>query len=381
MAVALLDEFGSGDALARAESWRYSRTALRALGQNDFVAADAQVEVPPELQARFDWPETRGRRMVFVNGVIAPRHSQTGELTGARMTLDPGAFTFEPTRDGESLHVVYVSLPGPVASRWNSTASIRVAARNVRLVEQHLGTAGADVLGALRTHVEIAASGDAALIVLCDLPDSTSLYRREQVDIGAGGSHASAHALFGGRLQRHEAVVTLDGAQSRHVARGAFVLRGRQHADVHLDVRHSARDTSCDVLWRGVADQRARGILHGAITVAAGADGADARLQTKNLLLSPHAEIDAQPVLEIHADEVKASHGATVGQLDANALFYLRSRGIPAPAARSLLIGGFCREAFADIADAALQARLAALLDERLPQQGGEPALPASADA
>jgi len=122
------------------------------------------------------------------------------------------------------------------------------------------------------------------------------------------------------------------------------------------------------VLWRGVADQRARGILHGAITVAAGADGADARLQTKNLLLSPHAEIDAQPVLEIHADEVKASHGATVGQLDANALFYLRSRGIPAAAARSLLIGGFCREAFADIADAALQTRLAALLDERLPQ-------------
>jgi Fe-S cluster assembly protein SufD len=371
MAVALLDEFGSGDALERAESWRYSRTALRALGQNDFVAADARADVPADLQARFDWPETRGRRLVFVNGVVSPQHSQTGELTGARLALDAGGFSFEPARDGESLHVVYVSLPGPVASRWSSTASIRIATRNVRLVEQHLGVAGADVLGSLRADVEISACGDASLIVLCDLPDSVSLYRREQVDIGERGAHAGAHALFGGRLQRHEAVVTLAGAQSRHVARGAFVLRGRQHTDVHLDVRHSARDTACDVLWRGVADQRARGILHGAITVAAGADGADARLQTKNLLLSPHAEIDAQPVLEIHADEVKASHGATVGQLDANALFYLRSRGIPAAAARSLLIGGFCREAFADIADAALQTRLAALLDERLPQPPG----------
>ena len=86
-----------------------------------------------------------------------------------------------------------------------------------------------------------------------------------------------------------------------------FALRGRQHVDMHLDVRHNARDTVCDIVWRGVADQRARGVFHGAITVAPGADGADARLQTKNLLLSAQAEIDAQPVLEIYADEVKAA--------------------------------------------------------------------------
>jgi Fe-S cluster assembly protein SufD len=373
MGVALLDEFGIGDARAREESWRYSKTALRALGQNDFVDADARIEVPPDLQARFDWAETRGRRIVFVNGVLSSQHSQTGELAGAAQAAGAGALTFAPTRDGESLHVVYLSLAGRDASRWNCSAAIRIASRGVRIVEQHLGTAGADVLGSLRTKVEVEASGEGSLIVLCDLPDSVSLYRREQVGIGEHGSHASAHALFGGRLQRHEALVTLAGRQSRHVARGAFVLRGRQHVDVHLDVRHVARDTACDVLWRGVADQRSRGILHGAISVAAGADGADARLQTKNLLLSAHAEIDAQPVLEIHADEVKASHGATVGQLDANALFYLRSRGIAAATARSLLIGGFCREAFADIADPALQARLGALLDERLPPAGDAP--------
>jgi Fe-S cluster assembly protein SufD len=155
------------------------------------------------------------------------------------------------------------------------------------------------------------------------------------------------------------------------VARGVFVVRGRQHIDAHLDVRHAARDTACDVVWRGVADQRARGILHGAITVATGADGADARLQTKNLLLSPHAEIDAQPVLEIYADEVKASHGATVGQLDELALFYLRSRGVPPAVARGLLITGFCREVLADGNDADLRARLEAALDERLPGLDG----------
>ncbi len=100
------------------------------------------------------------------------------------------------------------------------------------------------------------------------------------------------------------------------VSRGVFALRGRQHCDTHLDIRHAARDTASDIVWRGVADERARGVFHGAITVAAGADGADANLSNKNLLLSPHAEIDTQPVLEIYADEVKAAHGATVGQLD-----------------------------------------------------------------
>jgi len=150
-----------------------------------------------------------------------------------------------------------------------------------------------------------------------------------------------------------------------------FVPRAREHIDVHLDVRHAARDTVSDVLWRGVADQRGRGILRGAITVAAGADGADAQLQTRNLLLSPHAEIDAQPVLEIYADEVKASHGATVGQLDERALFYLRSRGVPATAARALLIAGFCREALQDIGDAESAARLDAALEARLPQVQG----------
>jgi len=157
-------------------------------------------------------------------------------------------------------------------------------------------------------------------------------------------------------------------ARARSVQNGLFAPRGRQHIDVQLDVRHAARDTASDVLWRGVADQRGRGILRGAITVAAGADGADAQLQTKNLLLSPHAEIDAQPVLEIHADEVKAAHGAAVGQLDERALFYLRSRGVPRLQARNLLIAGFCREALRDVADCGIAQDIDALLAAHLPQ-------------
>lgn len=370
MSAVLLEEFGGSDVRTRDESWRYSKTALRALAQNVFVAADPEAQLSTPLVEAFDWAETRGRRVVFVNGAFSTQHSDGSGLEGVAIQHASDSTTLTFAGDGQLVHLVHASVPGPQPVRWSARIDIRVNARGARVIEQHVGDAGADVLGALQSHIEIGAQAEVQFSTLCDLPDSVSLYRTNQVTVAADGAYASAHALFGGRLQRHEVAVELRGARSRHSARGAFVLRGRQHVDVHLDVRHLARDVTSDVVWRGVADQRARGILHGAITVAAGADGADARLQTKNLLLSPHAEIDAQPVLEIHADEVKASHGATVGQLDERALFYLRSRGVPAAIARGLLIGGFCREVFADIDDAALRLRVEAGIADHLPQSG-----------
>ena len=117
---------------------------------------------------------------------------------------------------------------------------------------------------------------------------------------------------------------------------------------------HGARDTRCDLRWRGIADGRARGVFGGRIVVEPGADGTDARLENKNLLLSPHAEIDTKPVLEIHADEVKASHGATVGQLDEEQLLYLQTRGIERGQAIALLTEGFLRAGLLDCSNNAL---------------------------
>src|SRR3546814_8596621 len=96
---------------------------------------------------------------------------------------------------------------------------------------------------------------------------------------------------------------------------------------------------------------RGRAVFQGGITIRPGADGSDANLSNKNLLLSDQAEVDSQPVLEIHADEVKAAHGATVGQLDQTAMFYLRSRGLPQADAQRLLTVAFCREALAVVDD------------------------------
>jgi len=147
-----------------------------------------------------------------------------------------------------------------------------------------------------------------------------------------------------------------------------FMPHGRQHIDTQLAICHQALNTRSSSNWRGVASDRARGVFRGAMVVAPGADGSDASLSNKNLLLSPNAEIDTKPELEIYADEVKAAHGATVGQLDERALFYLRSRGIPLHEARALLTTAFCRAVLDDLPNDALREHLAELLIAQLPQ-------------
>lgn len=370
MAAALLEEFGRGDARAREESWRYSKAALRALSQQEFVASDARVELPDATRAQFDWAQTRGRRVVVINGVFSEAHSDVSQI-GAAVTVGESAGNAYSIRiDGEidePMHVVYVGVPSVWQSRWQASVEVALVSGRARVIEQHLGVDGVGVLGSLHRRFDLADGTQLELVSLCELPESVSLYRRVEVRVGARAALRTTHVLLGGRLQRLDLQVELAGAQARLESRGVFALRGRAHADTQLDVRHLARDTACDIVWRGVADGRARGIFHGAITVAAGADGSDAKLSNKNLLLSPQAEIDTQPVLEIYADEVKAAHGATVGQLDERVLFYLRSRGIPLAEARRMMVTAFCREVLDGIADADSRERAAQRVQAVLP--------------
>ncbi len=369
----LLDEFGSGDARARDESWRYSKPALRALAQQEFIAADTQATLSAELRERYEWAHTQGHRAVFVNGAFSTVHSDLSEI-GKAIAIrheQPNLCVLTISADlAAPLHLVYLSIPSPAPSRWQASIEVHLYAGKAHLIEQHLGEAGADVLGALTSTTQVSAHAELQLTTLCDLPDSVSLYRRIQATVENGATLRTTHALLGGRLQRHDLNIELAGMQARYESRGVFVLRGRQHVDTHLDVRHIARDTNCDIVWRGVADQRARGVFHGAITVAEGADGADAKLSNKNLLLSALAEIDTQPVLEIYADEVKAAHGATVGQLDERALFYMRSRGIPVDEARRLLVAAFCDVALDRVPQAVLREHISTLLAPRLAGTG-----------
>jgi Fe-S cluster assembly protein SufD len=235
-------------------------------------------------------------------------------------------------------------------------------------VEHHVSAGQASHLGTLVTDITVHDDARLGWLIVQDAGPAATLVRRTRAQLGARAS-ATVHALeLGGALVRHDRASDLAGTGARLETRGIFVIGQRQHVDTQLSVRHGGRDTASDALWRGVADGRARGVFRGAIVVAEGADGRDAALSNKNLLLSANAEIDTKPELEIYADEVKAAHGATIGQLDERALFYLRSRGIGLAQARSLLTLAFCRVALADIGDERLREHLGDLLVQRLPR-------------
>ncbi|MFN3750892.1 MAG: Fe-S cluster assembly protein SufD [Thiobacillus sp.] len=150
---------------------------------------------------------------------------------------------------------------------------------------------------------------------------------------------------FGGRLTRHDirANLVADGAECR--LDGLFIADARRHVDQHLQIEHAAPSTTSRQTWRGIAAGRGRGIYDARVVVQPGAIKADAAQSSRNLLLSPYAEIDVKPQLVIHADDVRCGHGATVGQLDEAQVFYLRSRGIDGDVARALLLRGFAGEA------------------------------------
>ena len=168
------------------------------------------------------------------------------------------------------------------------------------------------------------------------------------VRVDAGGEYRLAQSSRGADLRRNDVQVTLAGKGATATINGIWRLDDREHLDNQVIVSHSAGEGFSRQTYRGVAAGHSRAILDGRIHIAPAADATDASLSTKNLLASDDAQVFAKPTLEIHASDVKCSHGATVGALDDMAIHYLRSRGIDEAAARALLMDGFLRDAIAD---------------------------------
>src|SRR6201991_124544 len=400
-----LDAFAdTGLPEGRNEAWKY--TPLRALSQRGFALADralaARVAVDPALYAL---PGVDGARVVFVDGAF---RADLSSLDGAGIELSPlsGALSGNPeplrfalanrfrrgaadafahlnaalagdglvlripdgANVGKPLHIVHVSSGAQGDTAWHVRLLLEVGKDARADIVEHFVSAGdAAQLGTVVSDVVAREGSRLGLVVLQDASTATTLVRRGHVRLDAR-VEVTLHALeLGGALVRHEVNAELVGDGARFDSRGVFALSGRQHGDTQLEIRHAARDTSSDALWRGIADGRSRGVFRGAIFVAEGADGTDASLSNKNLLLSGQAEIDTKPELEIYADEVKAAHGATIGQLDERSLFYLRSRGIPLAQARSLLTLAFCRAALESLPNEALREHLGELLVAHLP--------------
>ena len=381
----------------RTEAWKY--TSLRQLERRSFAAVDALPSLDPLLLADIPAP-----RAVFVNGRYSVALSLTTDLPdGVSLQLlsealaeggDAARFLqrrFERSdevfarlnaalateglllraeadvRSEQPLHLVFIGTGDGADRAWHLRNLIELrAGAALTVVEHHFAaTPHAHFINAL-SHVHLA-KGAALSHARVQAEDerATSLLRTDAV-LARDADYRRVDLELGAALSRHELNVRLEGDNARLTANGVLLAGGRRHIDTRLGIDHIGRDTACGLTWRGLGAGRARAVFHGGILIREGADGTDAALSNKNLLLSDNAEIDTQPVLEIHADEVKAAHGATVGQLDANALFYLRSRGLTQAEARQLLTAAFCREPLGVIAHAGVREALLARVDAAL---------------
>jgi Fe-S cluster assembly protein SufD len=168
--------------------------------------------------------------------------------------------------------------------------------------------------------------------------------------VAQGAVYTAHYASFGAKLSRLELDIALEGAGAQAHLSGVSVLGDDTHADITTRVTHAVGNTQSTQLFKKVAGGKSRAVYQGKVTVAQGANGADSRQTAKALLLGNQAEADLKPELEIFADDVKCAHGAAVGDLDADSLFYLRARGIPESDARDLLIHAFLEDAMSGIA-------------------------------
>lgn len=382
----------------RDEEWKY--TNLRRLESREFALADS---APVSLD-REPWIANAGLRLVFVNGRYAPALSTTAVQPPGATVVTLGdwlkhapqdalaAFAPDATRPRsalEHLNAAFVEdgvviqlapnaefdTPVHIVHLWTQVARPSMSHPHVlvrggahsrcTLIEQYLGIGDSEVFTNAVTNIELQAGAKL---------DHYRLQQETRRAFHIGHVHAtlqehanySLHDLsFGASLSRLNVAILLERSGAHAELKGLLAPNGTQHIDAHTRIEHVAPHTTSEEDYRGIADGRGRGVFNGKVHVHPDAQKTDARQSSRNLLLSPTAEIDSKPELEIYANDVKCSHGSTTGQLDATSLFYLRSRGISEDEARALLIRAFAETTIVSIRDAQVRAYLESVLSER----------------
>jgi Fe-S cluster assembly protein SufD len=348
-------------------------------------------------------------RLVFINGFFAPELSSMTEVpdgvtvTNLASVLAEGGAGLEPFfshpfgehdhafaalntclfEDGAFIHLPAGSLvTAPVELVFFSDAQVSPVVSNPRslilaesgsrvaVVETYAGTTGAATCTNAVTQVALGEGAQVEHYKIQDEPDTAFHLSLLDVRQGPDSRFSSGSVELGSKIARNEVRVRLEGDGADVAIDSLYLPFGDQHHDNPILIEHAAPRCTSRQLYKGIADDRGHGVFNGHIIVWPGAPGTDASQTNKNLLLSDHAEIDTRPRLEIFTDDVKCTHGAAVGSLDEEALFYLRSRGVPHEAARALLTYAFAREMLDLIPSESLRTHVETLVSARLSSDG-----------
>jgi Fe-S cluster assembly protein SufD len=283
--------------------------------------------------------------------------------------LQDGAFVHLPRNTilGIPIQLVFISIAGgePTMSHPRNLFIFEDGAQ-ASLVEQYVGGGHGPYWTNVVTEIAI---GENAVLDACRIQhEREDAFHTATSHSRQGRSSVYTQALFafGSRLSRHDIVATLDGEGAECTLNGLTILRGEQHVDYHTTLEHTRPHCPSWEVFNGVFDERSHGVFNGRIIVQPGAQRTDSKQTNNSLLLSEEARADSQPQLEIYADDVKCTHGATLGPIDPKALFYLQSRGIDIEAARNLLTYGFAAEILNSVSLEDLRAQLDRIVHARL---------------
>ncbi|MGH8547322.1 MAG: Fe-S cluster assembly protein SufD [Methylococcales bacterium] len=294
----------------------------------------------------------------------------SGFLAFNTALFSDGAFIYLP-KDGKAaytLHLVFVSTG---ADGLSTTRNLVIAepGAQAEIVESYRGPGESGYLSAAVTELALADHADIRWSKLQCESERGFHFGGLYADVGRQGRLDHANFSFGGLLARNEVHVDLSEASECSLD-GLFLSSGRQHGDHHTRICHREPHGFSRVAYKGILDQRARGVFQGRIIVARDAQKTDAEMSNRNLLLSSDAEIDTKPQLEIYADDVKCAHGVTVGQLEQESIFYLQSRGVDRESARNMLTFAFANEMVEKVKLPGLRSVIQAELLAALPQTG-----------
>jgi Fe-S cluster assembly protein SufD len=338
-AAALLNERGVPH--RRIEEWKYSdlKSALGEAGIGAVVAEWLVANKPSGVEV-FDLSQPSPPEWVKAHFA-----RQTGNvMSAASLVLSAGGIALRVSKNANITDPLKLDFTG--AGHVRGLLVLEEGA-SLTLVE------GAGTADFRNVGFEIVLGENASLehVRVSPVDDAAVLVEEVFVHVGRGGRYRAHFAAFGSKLSRMEVEITLDGEGAEAHLSGVSVLDGKRHSDVTTNVVHASGNTNSTQLFRHVVGGTARAVYQGKVTVTKGANGSDSNQSAKALLLGDMAEADLKPELEIFADDVKCAHGAAVGDLDAESLFYLRARGIPESEARGLLLHAFLEDAVAQIAN------------------------------
>ena len=342
-------------------------------GRVDHMLSNTR-ELPPGVRLE-DFARVVERDSRFLEGrlggIVSPEKTAFTALNAAFMDAGAVVRVAPGTVADTPVHLVFVC----GSPEWERAYSPRIviaagAGSRVAVVEHFVGRDDAVYLDNVVTEIEIAEGATVEHYKVQRASAGAYHVAALQAKLAAGASFRSWAVSLGARLARHDIDVTLDQEHARCSLDGLYVATRRQHVDFHTNVEHAAPHCESREYYKGIAGDRGRGVFNGRVHVHPDAQKTEAHQTNRNLLLSRNAEIDTKPQLEIHADDVKCSHGATIGQLDEQMLFYLRARGIEESAARGILTYGFARDVVDRIGLPELRESIGAAVLEHLP--GGE---------